>query len=84
MAIPAKVTEFIDRPGRDNSHRNRAMPKELGNPFTILDINLSSMYIFDVLGICMNNLQALFKGVKDGFRVDNVTFHSDSGANFEL
>jgi hypothetical protein len=40
-------------------------PKELGNPFIIFHIGLFSGHILDVPGIFQDDLDALFKDVKD-------------------
>jgi hypothetical protein len=62
---------------RDETSLQQSVPQQIGKPFAVLYVSLSSGHRFDVAGIDQNHFETSFKDVEYRFPVNTSTFNSD-------
>jgi len=84
LSIAGQISKLTDGFGRNETPFDKTMPKELGNPLTILNIGFSTWNILDLSSIGQNDLHAPFQDVKERFPIDSSAFQSHMATSLAL
>ena len=79
LAMAHEIAQVANGLGRNEAGGQQAVPQQVRQPFTVLDIGLVTRNGLHMLRIDQNDLKTAFQDVKDRTPIDAGTFHADVG-----